>query len=138
MKKIINGRVYDTETAREVGSWYNGWSGSDYVYESLFRKRNGEYFLERENGEFTTDLFSSRDIAPLSYEEARQWAEERLDADEYIAAFGDPGEGDEDGLGRLQVKVPTRTLAAIDREVSESGRTRSEVVADLLERALGK
>jgi hypothetical protein len=138
MKKIIIGRVYDTETARKVGGWCNDWSGRDRIHEQLFRKRNGEYFLERENGEYVGDLFYSDDIAPLSYEEARQWAEERLDADEYIAAFGDPGEGDEDGLGRLQVKVPTRTLAAIDREVSESGRTRSEVVTDLLERALGK
>jgi hypothetical protein len=137
MKKIISGRVYDTETARKVGGWCNDWGGRDYIHEQLFRKRNGEYFLERENGEYVDDLFYSDDIAPLSYEDAQQWAKERLDADEYIAAFGDPGEGDEDSLGRLQVKVPARTLAAIDKQVSESGRTRSEVVADLLGKALG-
>ena len=47
MKKIINNKVYDTDTARCVGSW----SSSDdprafqYVEETLFRKKNGEFFL---------------------------------------------------------------------------------------------
>jgi hypothetical protein len=83
------------------------------------------------------DLFYSDEIAPLSYEQARKWAEGRLDADEYAAAFGDPGEGEGDGLGRLQVRVPERVIAAIDKEVSASGRTRSKVTADLLSKALG-
>ncbi len=137
MKKIIDGRMYDTEKARKVGGWCNGWGGSDYVSEQLFKKRTGECFLERENGEYVDDLFYSDEIAPLSYDQARKWAEGRLDADEYAAAFGDPGEGEGDGLGRLQVRVPERVIAAIDKEVSASGRTRSKVTADLLSKALG-
>ena len=32
MKKIINGRLYDTETAKLIGSWSNGFSSSDFHY----------------------------------------------------------------------------------------------------------
>ena len=47
MKKIINGRLYDTGTAKEIGCYENGYGAGDfrYYYESLYRKRTGEYFL---------------------------------------------------------------------------------------------
>lgn len=149
MKRIIGGRVYDTETARQVGE---PWSPAgvcpsdfDWLEETLYRKRTGEYFLHGRGGARTkyaepygqSGWTGGERIMPMAYDEAREWAEAHLDADEYIAAFGDPGEGGEDGLARLQVRVPERVLSALDREVSASGRTRSDVVADLLGRALG-
>lgn len=149
MKKIISGKVYDTETAQQVGEPWSadgfGPSDFDWCEETLYRKRTGEYFLHGEGGARTkyaepygqSGWTGGERIMPMEYDQARNWAEGHLTADEYIAAFGDPGEGDDDGLGRLQVKVPTRTLAAIDKEVSASGRTRSDVVADLLGKALG-
>ena len=128
MKRIIDGKVYDTETAHQVGRPWSpaGLGPSDFEWyeETLYRKRTGEYFLHGER------------IMPMGYDQARQWAEGHLEVEEYIAAFGDPGEGGDAGLERLQVKVPARTLAAIDREVSATGRTRSDVVADLLGKAL--
>ena len=47
MKKIINGKVYDTSTAERVGGWNNNCSTSDFGYcsEDLYRKRTGEFFL---------------------------------------------------------------------------------------------
>lgn len=51
MKKIINYKKYDTETATEIGAWSQGIAGTfEYVHESLFRKNNGEYFLHGEGG----------------------------------------------------------------------------------------
>ena len=42
MKKIINYKKYDTETATEIGAWSQGIAGTfEYVHESLFRKNNG-------------------------------------------------------------------------------------------------
>ena len=32
MKKIVNGRLYDTDTAKMFGSWSNGLSSSDFHY----------------------------------------------------------------------------------------------------------
>lgn len=39
MKKIINNLLYDTDTAKHIGSWKTG-----RVIYTLYRKRTGEYF----------------------------------------------------------------------------------------------
>ena len=43
---IINGKLYNTETATYVGGYSNGLSINDFNYydEELYRKRTGEYF----------------------------------------------------------------------------------------------
>ena len=47
MKKIINGKKYDTNTATKVADYWNGYGASDfnYVSEELYLKNTGEYFL---------------------------------------------------------------------------------------------
>lgn len=97
MKKIINGRLYDTDTAIEIGSWDNGercWD-FDYVMETLYKTPKGQYFFYAWGGARTayaercgSDHFceGSR-IELLSEEEARKFAEEKLTADEYLSEF---------------------------------------------------
>ena len=53
MKKIIKGKVYDTDTARELASWANGgnWRDFSHLEETLYRKKTGEYFLHGEVSE---------------------------------------------------------------------------------------
>lgn len=101
MKKIINGKMYNTETAKEIGSWSNNRSYSDFSYceETLYLKKTGEYFLFGEGGPMTRYaercgdmLCDGSEIHPMTEEQAKRWAEQRLDADEYIAAFGEPEE----------------------------------------------
>lgn len=43
MKKIINGKMYNTETATKLGDFWNGLSKSDFrqLSETLYRKKNG-------------------------------------------------------------------------------------------------
>ena len=43
MKKILGGKKYDTETARVVGTYWNGNSGFGTCSETLYRKRTGEF-----------------------------------------------------------------------------------------------
>lgn len=101
IKRIINGRAYDTATATEIGG--NGYSTPNdfrHYYERLYRKRNGEYFLYGEGGPLskysesvgTNETSGGETIIPMTYAEARDWAEDNLDADDYIAAFGLPPE----------------------------------------------
>lgn len=46
MKKIINGKKYDTETATYIcGYEYDTLSVFSHIHESLFRKKDGEFFL---------------------------------------------------------------------------------------------
>lgn len=98
MKKIINGRKYDTGTAEKLGERSYSYRGDfNFVSEELYRKKTGEFFLYGEGGGMTQ--YASRvdsncwtggeDIIPLTEKEAKEWAERFLDADEYEAIFGE-------------------------------------------------
>ena len=99
MKKIINGKKYDTETAKECGIYSNGLpiSNFSYVRETLYRKNNGEFFVHGQGGAYTQYGVScgqncwgdGEQILPLTINNAMQWAERYLDADEYEAIFGE-------------------------------------------------
>ena len=47
MKKIIEGRLYSTDTAKMVGEYQSreGRSSFSYYEEQLYQKRTGEFFL---------------------------------------------------------------------------------------------
>lgn len=96
MRKIINGKAYDTETAHLVGeNDNNDASDSNRIIEKLYRKKTGEYFLYGWGGAFTRycEHISSREFSsgdrftPLSVEQARKFAEQSLTATEYEAEF---------------------------------------------------
>ena len=97
MKKIINGKKYDTETATKIGEYSNGYSTSDFHYidETLYRKKTGEFFLYGEGGPMTRYSHACGDLRgygdafiPMSDEETRKWAEEHLDVDYFEEIFG--------------------------------------------------
>lgn len=93
MKKILGGKKYNTETAHCVGAYWNGGACS----ETLYRKRTGEFFLYGEGGPMSkygvaygnNEWGYGEEIRPLTVDEAKAWAEEHLDADEYEAVFGE-------------------------------------------------
>ena len=96
MKKIINGRLYDTETAKLIGSWTNGFSSSDFHYctEDLYQKKTGEYFLYGSGGAISIygkshggGMCWGDDIIPMTEKEVKAWAEEHLTAEEYMELF---------------------------------------------------
>ena len=96
MKKIINGRRYDTKTATLLGEYDNGYSRSDFNWyaEKLYQKRTGEYFLWGRGGPMSkyaeshgNETTGGEEITLMSAGEARTWAEEHLDADEYADLF---------------------------------------------------
>ena len=55
MKKVINYKMYDTDTARKLLTTDNGFARGSYYYEieTLYKKMNGEYFLLGEGGEIS-------------------------------------------------------------------------------------
>jgi hypothetical protein len=64
--------------------------------ETLYRKKTGEFFLYGEGGPMTKYAVAEGSnswrggsrIMPLSFHEAREWAEEHLSGEEYEAIFG--------------------------------------------------
>ena len=64
MKKVINGALYDTKTAKLLGEdSYSNPGDFHYWTEQLYRTKSGKYFLHGTDGEFykitsrSTNLF---------------------------------------------------------------------------------
>ena len=97
MKRIINGRLYDTDTARNIGSWSNNFGAGDFksCTEVLYQKKTGEYFLFGSGGAMTSYARDAEDggitggseIIPFSKSQAKNWAKEHLSAEEYLKLF---------------------------------------------------
>lgn len=140
MKKYINGKKYDTETAKAVGSRSNHRSYRDFSWceETLYRKKTGEFFLHGEGGPMTVyaeyvDSNTRRGgerIQPMSFDEARAWAEEHLDGDEYEAIFGEIEDDGTDCLISAVIKASNRDI--LRREVEKTGKTAGQILDELL------
>ena len=90
MKKIINYKKYDTETARVVGNWISGSKEEDnYRDETLYCKKNGEYFLDDKGG-MCSDYHTAFWIDYK--EDAQEWVMLHMDGDAYEAEFGEVDE----------------------------------------------
>jgi hypothetical protein len=137
MKKIINGKLYDTETAKEIAVWSNGRSYSDFGHcvETLYKKRTGEYFIFGVGGPMSKYAESCGDnswsggsrIIPLTYKAAKEWAEKNLDADDYMAEFGPVSESEE--MTMLSVSVTEAVAERIRRAAQEKGMSVSALIA---------
>jgi hypothetical protein len=101
MKAIINGKRFDTEKAILIGEGSHGYGGDFSAWHaSLYRTpRSGAYFLAGHGGPMTRWARSLGDnnngrtggsgIIPLDREEALEWAEAHLTAEQVEGAFGD-------------------------------------------------
>ena len=144
MKKIINGKVYNTETAQEVASWSNNLSYRDFNHceEALYRKKTGEFFLYGVGGPRSpyaklaeTHAWSGGSaIRPLTFDEAREWAEEKLSAEEYESIFGEVSEDETDCLISAIIKASNRER--LRRTVAQSGKTIGAILDELIEKNL--
>lgn len=140
MKKIINGRRYDTDSAKRLASDYNTSDIRDFHWwkETLYRKSTGEYFLHGEGGPASkyaepagsSGWSSGERIMPLSPEEAQAWGEEHLDGDTYEKIFGIVEETTEKRT--VTFSLPESTIELIKRNAARDNVTMSEYLAELV------
>lgn len=141
MKKVINGKLYNTDTAKGMGSYENMADVRSFSHfeETLYRKKTGEFFLYGEGG--PASKYAERveqntwsggcDIIPLAFETARQWAEDHLDADRYQEIFGEVSEDAEDRL--LNFMVPAALDKKLTDKAAELGTSKSDLLRQLIE-----
>lgn len=86
MKRIIDGKVYNTQTAEGIASWHNGYYAGDFkrCEEALYRTKKGNWFLAGEGGPMSKyarlcgNGYSGGDgLEPITADQARQWLEDR-------------------------------------------------------------
>lgn len=128
MRKIIDGKVYDTETAKFLAEFESNFAVNDFNWymENLYIKKTGEYFLYGKGNGLTSykksmsggGWTSGEKIIPLSEEEAQKWAEENIESKEYEEIFGEITE-DDDFCKRLK------------NARSEAGKTQAEIATAL-------
>lgn len=97
MKKIINGKTYNTETAVAICGYEYGYGGDlDYIEECLYKTKKGAFFIWGEGGARSKYAVRSsynswgggEDIIPVSAAEAKEFVENHGTADNYETAFG--------------------------------------------------
>lgn len=98
MKKIINGRKYDTETATATGveNTYAYPSDFNYVHEILYKKKTGEFFIHGKGGANSAyhesdgrSQWGSEKILPISDCEAMDFVEKYGSVEQYEELFGE-------------------------------------------------
>ena len=132
MKKVINGSLYDTETAKLLGEdSYSNPRDFAHWRETLYRTKSGKYFRHGKGGAMTKYAVSvgqnewsgGEKIIPLTLESAQKWAEEHLSGDDYIKAFGEPEE-------RTTIMISAATKARLSDIKAKTGKSFGEIVAE--------
>lgn len=139
MKKIIKNKVYNTDTAKLLAEYDSGNRGDFHWYcEELYQKKTGGFFIYGEGNaaspysqKVDTNTWSgSCAIVPMSYDEAREWAEKKLDADEYISIFGEPEE--DDSRQSVNISLSAQKAAQLKQAAAKAGMTVSAYVESLI------
>ena len=133
MKKVISGVLCDTDTAKMLGEYEHESKNSFHWYtERLYRTKSGKYFIRGEGHAASpyarkvaqSEWAPGEAIKLMPPEAARQWAEDHLDAGEYIAAFGEPEEMSSvliaDETKKKLVELKRKTGKDIDRLIAEA------------------
>lgn len=139
MKKVINSKLYNTETAKKCGEYEPNPYRSDFSWycETLYLKKTGEFFLHGDGNAASkynkscglNEWSGSEEIKPLTYDEAQKWAEEHLDGDEYIAIFGEPAE---DERAQLNLHISAAVIQKLKRVATERGVSAGALVEELV------
>lgn len=111
MRKVVKGKVYDTETARLVCK-RGGLA--------LFGKRTGEYFLSD----------GSTSIDPVDFKRAAEWAEPAMGAEKWNEEFGDTK--DDGGTAHIHASVSAAAKRALEMESRRTGESQSAVIERLI------
>lgn len=138
MKKIIKNRVYDTDAAKLIATVKNDRHiGCDRkpLEESLYQKKNGEFFLYRKNlagtdvahniGISSCPHDKENHIFALTYEQARKWGELEMSADDWLTVFGEP---EEDGKAQIHVNLSKNAIIKLKQAAQKDGQTVSAYI----------
>ena len=86
MKRIIDGKSYNTETAQEIATWSNHYGCNDFKHceESLYRTKKGAWFVAGEGGamskyavQYGNAYGGGSCLEPITEGEAREWLESK-------------------------------------------------------------
>lgn len=100
MRRVIDGKMYDTDTADKIAEWDNGHNSKrdfHYCSEDLYKTKKGSWFLHGEGGAASkyaescgqNETCEGKGIELLTAEEALEWLSGHGFADEAQEHFSD-------------------------------------------------
>ena len=110
VKRIIDGRTYNTETATQLASWSTasdpntqgiGYEAGGFLYQT----RHGAYFVVNYNDGLDPWEDDYEKLIPLEPGQAQRWAEQHCSVEEIEALFGEMPEAG-DAEARLTLRMP--------------------------------
>lgn len=123
MKKFINGKRYDTDSATAVYE-----VKTRDTQEVLYRKKTGDFF--------TWDY--NRRIKPLSREEAAEWAKKaNIEKDTYNRLFGN-NLGETEKNVAFYLLLPESLHAALKEEAAQNFESMKDLTVKILRQHLQK
>jgi hypothetical protein len=135
MKKMINGKRYDTNAAKKIAEWTSPTKDTASKYtETLYRKRTGEFFLHgwgNEKSPYGQNVTMNakepgEKIIPMNKDEAWKWAIAHADIEEFAKHFED------DGKVTTSIML-SRDAAELLAVLADSyGMTKSRIIEDLI------
>lgn len=141
MQRIIKGKSYNTETAVLVAEADNGCWPRDvhFCWETLYRKRTGEYFLHLKGGPASpaghpvgqNSWIAGEKIKPMTFNEVLEWAEDRLNVEEYKNLFGEPPADDKAVVATI---INPESKMRLEQEASRLGLSQRALLEQMIEK----
>lgn len=138
MKKVINGRVYDTETAEKIVTTVRYEGTSEQIRETLFRKKVGDFFLfgqGEKDSKYATlnendEWVAGEKIIPISFADAKAWGKGNLPEKKFETIFVS-----EAGLANhvFTMSLKEVVYGHAKAMAAEDSQTLSGYIADLVE-----
>lgn len=137
MRKIINGKAYDTETGKKIAEKDNGYFCNDFNYacETLYKTPKGGWFLHGEGGARSAyassvgrDSGYGHSIMPKTQEEAAEWLAKNDFANEYELHFGAVEDAEDAASYQFKIRnIPEKAYAAIKARAEEKQISMNDV-----------
>lgn len=124
MKKVIKGRVYNSNKAKKI-AFREKEIGCK---QELYLTRAGAYFVHTKEKK---PPFLEK-IVPLSAHEAKAWAEKNINASRYTELFSK--ECSEKGRVPLNITVDPYTKDKLIQMREETGKSISKIIIDLMKK----
>lgn len=137
MRKVINGKRYNTATASYVGEATSSHPVNDFNYwkEELYQKKTGEFFLHGQGGGLSKYAESYGDskgygekLIPLKEDEAKEWVEDHLEAEDYERLF----ELEDEGQTAFSMTIPNGLYDQLKKRAAKENTTQKEIVIQAL------
>lgn len=129
MKKIVQGKQLNTDTAKIVGVAMI--DEEKDIVEALYQTKSGAYFIHNVYRKSTTGkLETVEDIYIITADEAKEWAKKWLTSSEYDGWFGS---GIVNETVKITVNISGYAYNILKREKEKTGNTYGEIISTALE-----